>query len=104
MPNWDVSRARQPAAIAECGALPYDIGSPPATPRRAIRIVGVPSAMPFSMFHTAAVIALLLLAGINTSAQRRVPKDLSGVRGFNYMAAGASGHLEHWLKYSATET
>ncbi len=60
--------------------------------------------MPSLRLHAATLIALLLLAGVSASAQRRVPKDLSGVRGFNYMAAGGSGHLEHWQKYSAAET
>jgi hypothetical protein len=60
--------------------------------------------MPSKRLHAATLIALLLLAGVPASAQRRVPKDLSGVRGFNYMAAGGGGHLEHWQKYSAAET
>ncbi|MBZ5612118.1 MAG: hypothetical protein LAP38_27990 [Acidobacteriia bacterium] len=60
--------------------------------------------MPSPRLHAATLIALLLLAGVPASAQRRVPKDLSGVRGFNYMAAGGSGHLQHWQKYSAAET
>lgn len=38
------------------------------------------------------------------SAQRRIPNDLSGVRGFNYQSAPTTGHAEHWLKYSAAET
>ncbi len=60
--------------------------------------------MPSTRLHAATLIALLLLAGVPASAQRRVPKELSGVRGFNYMAAGGSGHLAHWQKYSAAET
>jgi hypothetical protein len=36
--------------------------------------------------------------------QRRIPQDLSGVRGFNYTAASAPGHSEHWMHYSAEET
>ena len=60
--------------------------------------------MPSPRLQAATLIALLLLAGVPASAQRRVPKDLSGVRGFNYMAAGGSGHLAHWQKYSAAET
>jgi hypothetical protein len=55
-------------------------------------------------FHAAALTALLLLGGAPASAQRRVPKDLSGVRGFNYQSAPTTGHADHWLKYSAAET
>ena len=50
------------------------------------------------------VTAILLMACAGVSAQRRVPKDLSGVRGFNYQAAGTISHEEHWLHYSAAET
>jgi hypothetical protein len=46
----------------------------------------------------------LLVAAVPVSAQRRTPKDLSGVRGFNYQAASAAGHLQHWLKYDPAET
>jgi hypothetical protein len=55
-------------------------------------------------FRLAGLAAVLLLAAIPTSAQRRVPKDLSGVRGFNYQAAGSASHEEHWLKYDPAET
>ncbi len=48
--------------------------------------------------------AAILVVGSPVSAQRRVPKDLSGVRGFNYQSAPTTGHLDHWLKYSAAET
>jgi hypothetical protein len=58
----------------------------------------------FLRFHAAALTALLLLAGAPAFAQRRVPKDLSGVRGFNYQSAPTIGHAEHWLQYSAAET
>jgi len=54
--------------------------------------------------HAAPFMALVLLAGVSASAQRRVPKDLSGVRGFNYQSAPTTGHAEHWLQYSAAET
>ncbi len=37
-------------------------------------------------------------------AQHRVPKDLSGVRGFNYQSAESIGHTEHWLRYDPTIT
>jgi hypothetical protein len=51
---------------------------------------------------TAAALALLLATPL--AAQRRVPQDLSGTRGFNYQSAPTTGHTEHWLKYSAAET
>jgi hypothetical protein len=61
--------------------------------------------MRFSVgFHAAALTALVMLVGIPASAQRRVPKDLSGFRGFNYQSAPTTGHAEHWLQYSAAET
>ena len=47
---------------------------------------------------------VLVLASAPAFAQRRIPKDLSGVRGFNYQSAPTTGHAEHWLKYSAAET
>lgn len=55
-------------------------------------------------FHAAALTALVMFAGAPASAQRRVPTDLSGVRGFNYQSAPTIGHVEHWLQYSAAET
>jgi hypothetical protein len=55
-------------------------------------------------FRSIAVTALLVLAGASAFAQRRVPEDLSGVRGFNYQSAPTTGHTEHWLQYSAAET
>ena len=57
-----------------------------------------------SGFHAAAFAGLLVLSGNHTFAQRRIPKDLSGVRGFNYQSAPTTGHAEHWLQYSAAET
>ena len=60
--------------------------------------------MPSLRVHSAVLIATFAFAGGPAFAQRRIPKDLSGVRGFNYMAAGGSGHQEHWQKYSAAET
>ncbi len=54
--------------------------------------------------HAAALVALVMLAGVPASAQRRIPKDLSGVRGFNYQSAPTIGHTEHWLQYNAAET
>jgi hypothetical protein len=55
-------------------------------------------------FHAAALTALVLFMGPPAFAQRRIPKDLSGVRGFNYQSAPTTGHTEHWLQYSAAET
>jgi hypothetical protein len=55
-------------------------------------------------FFAAVFMALALLMCDPLSAQRRVPKDLSGVRGFNYQSAPTTGHTEHWLQYSAAET
>ncbi|MBN1401894.1 MAG: hypothetical protein JXA74_13720 [Anaerolineae bacterium] len=34
----------------------------------------------------------------------RVPKDLSGVRGFNYQSAATPHHTEHWLHYNPAHT
>ena len=48
--------------------------------------------------------ALLPLVASPLTAQRRIPKDLSGTRGFNYQSAPTVGHTEHWLQYSAAET
>lgn len=52
------------------------------------------------------IYALLLICtlGFPAVAQRRVPKDLSHVRGFNYEAAETMGHLEHWLQYDPAIT
>jgi hypothetical protein len=52
----------------------------------------------------AAFTAILLLSGGPAVAQRRIPTDLSGVRGFNYQSAGTATHEEHFLQYSAAET
>jgi hypothetical protein len=54
--------------------------------------------------RAAAVTALLSIVVVPASAQRRIPKDLSGVRGFNYQSAPTTGHAQHWLEYSAAET
>ena len=40
----------------------------------------------------------------SVSGQRRVPKDLSGVRGFNYQSAETIGHAEHWMHYDPAIT
>jgi hypothetical protein len=50
------------------------------------------------------VAVVLLLAATPALAQRRVPRDLSGVRGFNYQAASAAGHQQHWVNYDPAET
>lgn len=50
------------------------------------------------------VAALALSVATPLFAQRRIPQDLSGVRGFNYQSAPTPGHTEHWLQYSAAET
>jgi hypothetical protein len=48
-------------------------------------------------------IAFSILAN-GPGAERRVPKDLSGVRGCNYVASHATGHPDHWLRYDPAET
>lgn len=50
---------------------------------------------------TALLIASLALP---LAAQRRMPKDLSAVRGFNYQSAESIGHAEHWLQYDPAIT
>ena len=55
-------------------------------------------------FHAVALAALVLFANAPLFAQRRVPKDLSAIRGFNYQSAPTTGHAQHWLQYSAAET
>jgi len=45
-----------------------------------------------------------MLASLPVAAQRRVPKDLSGVRGFNYQSAETIGHVESWLEYDPAVT
>ncbi len=60
--------------------------------------------MSLSMTKNAAALAVLVLVAGAPASQRRVPTDLSGVRGFNYQAALTNNHVEHWLQYSAAET
>lgn len=55
-------------------------------------------------FRIAALAAAVIMAGAPVFAQRRVPRDLSGVRGFNYQSAPTTGHTEHWLQYNPAET
>jgi hypothetical protein len=54
--------------------------------------------------HPTALAALALLVCLPSSAQRRIPKDLSWIRGFNYQSSPTTGHAEHWLQYNAAET
>ena len=44
-----------------------------------------------------AAAACLSMLSMPASAQRRVPRDLSGIRGFNYQSAPTVGHTEHSL-------
>lgn len=49
--------------------------------------------------------AVLVIAfAMQATAQRRVPKDLSGVRGANYQSAETAGHPEMWAKYNPAVT
>lgn len=57
--------------------------------------------MRIQSFTIAVLVAALAMP---MAAQRRVPKDLSGVRGFNYMSAETSGHAEMWAKYNPAVT
>ena len=54
--------------------------------------------------HLCAIAFLIATAALPIMAQRRVPKDLSGVRGFNYQSAETIGHAEFWLQYSPSVT
>lgn len=49
--------------------------------------------------HYFVVAFLVVTASPTVIAQRRIPKDLSGVRGFNYQSAETIGHAEFWLQY-----
>ncbi len=51
-------------------------------------------------------VGLLVVAALAfpASAARHVPKDLSGVRGFNYTPAEAATHLAQWLHYDPAIT
>ena len=50
-----------------------------------------------------AVTSVLLCFFLSTQGAQ-VPRDLSDVRGFNYTAASATGHGDHWLHYQPAET
>jgi hypothetical protein len=54
--------------------------------------------------RSAVVAMLALMVAIPSQAQRRIPKDLSGIRGFNYQSAPTNGHVQHWLQYKPAET
>jgi hypothetical protein len=54
--------------------------------------------------HTCAIAVLIVILVLPVAAQRRVPKNLSGVRGFNYQSAETIGHAEFWLQYSPAVT
>jgi hypothetical protein len=47
---------------------------------------------------------LIATFALPIAGQRRVPKDLSGVRGFNYQSAESNGHAEFWLQYNPAVT
>ena len=57
--------------------------------------------MRFLHFATAVLISVLTMS---MTAQRRVPKDLSNARGFNYQSAETIGHAEFWLQYNSAVT
>ena len=50
--------------------------------------------------HLCAITLLIVAATLPMAARRRVPEDLSGVRGFNYQSAETIGHAEFWLQYN----
>jgi len=51
-----------------------------------------------------AIAMLIATFALPIAGQRRVPKDLSGVRGFNYQSAESNGHAEFWLQYNPAVT
>ncbi|HUV71042.1 MAG TPA: hypothetical protein VMW15_15390 [Terracidiphilus sp.] len=52
----------------------------------------------------AAIALLIAILALPVAAQRRVPNDLSGTRGFNYQSAETIGHAEFWLQYNPAVT
>lgn len=54
--------------------------------------------------HTYSIVLLIAALAVPAAAQRRIPKDLSGVRGFNYEPVEARGYLDQWLKYDPAVT
>ena len=53
---------------------------------------------------SALVYSLAVFTGVAQARGRDIPKDLSGVRGFNYTAASARNHSDLWLNYNPAET
>ena len=51
-----------------------------------------------------AIAMLIATLALPMAGQRRVPKDLSDVRGFNYQSAESNGHAEFWLQYDPAVT
>ena len=51
-----------------------------------------------------AIAMLIATLALPMAGQRRVPRDLSGVRGFNYQSAESNGHAEFWLQYNPAVT
>jgi len=54
--------------------------------------------------HNLAVAVLIATLALPAAAQRRVPKDLSNVRGFNYQSAETAGNVQFWLQYNPAVT
>jgi hypothetical protein len=54
--------------------------------------------------HRCALVVLIAALALPMAAQRRVPRDLSGTRGFNYQSAETIGHVEFWLQYNPAVT
>lgn len=54
--------------------------------------------------HRLAIAVFVTAFAFQGVAQRRVPNDLSGVRGFNYQSAETAGHPEMWAKYNSVVT
>ena len=54
--------------------------------------------------HRSFIALLIATLALPLAAQRRVPKDLSDTRGFNYQAGEANGHLEFWRHYNPDVT
>ena len=53
-----------------------------------------------TFFYEMIMLIVILALALPVSAQRRIPKDLSNVRGFNYASAESNGETEHWLQYN----
>ncbi len=59
---------------------------------------------PAMRFHRFAVAVLISSLTLLLNAQRRVPTDLSTVRGFNFQSAQTIGHAEFWHQYNPAVT